>query len=538
MTRSLLAFVTALLVAGNAPVATAQSIETFAGNGDGTPSSTTAPALATSVPNVQDVAIAPNGTVYLVDGSRVRFIGSDGLLVTVPGTGPRFGPGGVSTNIQASDIAVDANGRVFVTDGSRFRVLEMSTSLAFNAVIGTGLPGSSGDGGPAVVAQLSGAVGIDFDAAGNLYVAEPNRIRKVTPAGIITTVVASNFGGPPGQYTMGNIAVDGNGTVYTWFPNPPLGLWRSTAAGAFERVNPSSSVIQRCVTGPVATQAVFGPPRSGRDGLIYIANDTCVSRLTPGGQLVNVAGSPFPDFAGESGPLSLARFRGITSLAFDASGRMYIGDAGNRRVRRATGIPPFSNSPPQANAGPDQTVVVGDSVSLAGGASSDPDGDTLQYAWTIDAKPPASNAALVNSATVLTLFTPDAAGDYAVRLEVSDGSATATDEVLVRAQTFVEFATAALAATQQSIALTPDGSLDAPGHRLALGNFLEQADAAIRSGNLQHARRKLNDALERFDGCYLRGVPDARGKGSDWIVECGYQTDPYFSLSSILTRMP
>lgn len=538
MKRSLCRSVAALWLAGMTPFAAAQTIETFAGNGNSAFSNATGPALTTSVPNVQDIAIAPDGTVYLVDTGRVRLIGADGQLVTVPGTGPRFGPGAVPTNIQAADIAIDTAGRVFVTDGSRFRVLELSTSFAFTTVVGNGASGYSGDGGPATAAQLSGVAGIDFDAAGNLYVAEPNRIRKVTPAGTISTVAASSFDGPPGQYAMANMAVDGNGTAYTWFANPPLGLWRSNAAGEFARVNPSASVIQRCVTGPAATQAVFGPPRSGRDGLIYIANDTCVSRLTPGGQLVNVAGSPFPGYAGDGGALSLARFQRITSLAFDASGRMYIGDAGNLRIRRATGIPPHANSPPQANAGPDQTVVVGDAVLLDGRASSDPDGDPLQYAWTLTEKPSTSTAALGNASSAQPEFITDVAGDYTIRLEVSDGIATATDDIAVHVQTFAEFATEAIAAARQSLALTPEPSLDAPGHRVALGNFLEQAGAAIQSGNLRLAGAKLTDALERVDGCFLRGAPDNHGQDSDWIIECGYQTDPYFWIGAILAHMP
>jgi PKD domain len=528
----------ALCLAAAGAVAGAQTIETFAGNGSSGPYIATGPALTTAVPNVQDVAIAPDGTVYLVDGARVRLIRANGNLETVPGTGPRFGPGGVATNLQAGDIAIDASGRVFVTDGSRFQVFEMSAALAFNPIIGLETPGYSGDGGPANVAQLSGVVGLDIDAAGNLYVAEPNRVRKVTPDGIISTAASSSFGGPPGQFRMTNMAVDGDGAAYTWFPNPPLGLWKSNAAGEFERVNPSASIIQRCVNGPVATQAVFGPPRSGPDGLIYIANDSCVSRLTPGGQLINVAGSAAPGTSIDPGPLAQARFQGITSLAFDASNRLYIGDARNFRVRRASGIPAFANSAPVANAGSDQQVVVGDVVTLDGRASADPDADALQYTWNFTAQPSGSATTLTHPSTAQPQFVADAAGDYAVRLEVSDGNATSTDDLSVSVQTFAEFASGALGAARQSLAATPTAALDAPGHHVALDNLLGQAAAAIEAGDLGLARQKLVDALERLDGCFLRGTPDSHGQGSDWIVDCGYQTDPYFWISSVLARLP
>lgn len=529
-----------LLLFSASGIADAQTIETFAGNGNavqGLPPDN-GPALTTPIANLQDVAIAPDGTVYFVDASRVRRVGLDGNIVTVPGTGPRFGPASNSANIAASDIAVSSTGRVFVTDGSRFRVLEMSPAFAFVPVAGTGAAGFSGDGGLAIAAQLSGATAIDVDAADNLYIADGNRIRRVSSAGIIATVAVSNFGGPPGQYPILNMAVSGNGTAYTYFQNPPTGLWKSTAAGDFVRVNPSASIIQRCVSTPVTTQAIFGPPRSGRDGLIYIANGTCVSRLTPGGLLVNIVGSPQGGFVGETGPASVARFQGINSLAFDAAGRLYIGDAGNYRIRRVTGLAPYANTPPLAASGPDQTVVQGDTVSLNGSASADPDGDTLQYAWTFTQQPSGSTAQLLSATVAQPQFTADKAGDYLIRLEVSDGQANASDDTTIHVQTVAEFALDALNATMQALALTPDSALDTPGHRNALNNDLGQATNDVVRGKWKQARQKIEKALARLDGCYLRGTPDGNGNGADWIVDCGYQTDPYFLLNSILVRMP
>lgn len=528
----------AVLTLGASQFASAQTIEPFAGNGQATLSNVSGPALTTPISNLQDVAVAPNGAVYLVDASRVRVIGTDGILVTVPGTGPRFGPGANQLNIQAADLAIDSTGRVFVTDGTRFRVLEMSPAFAFTPVVGTGSPGTFGDGGPATAAQLTGAVGIDFDAAGNLYVAEANRVRRVTPAGIISTVASSTFGGPPGQFAMTNMAVSGDGTVYTSINGGVSGLWRSNAAGGFDRVNPSSSILQRCLSGPAATQAVFGPPRSGPDGLIYIANDTCVSRLTSGGSLVNIAGTPQPGFAGEVGALADARFQGINSLAFDVSGRLYIGDARNFRIRRVTGIPGDTNSPPVANAGPDQTVVVGDTVAIDGRSSADPDGTPLQYAWRLSAQPAGSSATLNFATTSEAQLVPDLAGDYTVTLEVSDGELSATDDVNIHVQSLAEFALEAVDSATQAVALTPSSAFDAPGHQTALQNFLSQAADAVIAGNWNLVRHKAEAALQRVDGCHLRGAPDGNGGGSDWIVECGYQTDPYFWLSTLLSRIP
>ena len=92
------------------------------------------------------------------------------------------------------------------------------------------------------------------------------------------------------------------------------------------------------------------------------------------------------------------------------------------------------NQPPLANAGPDQTVAQGAAVTLDGSASSDPDGDTLTYVWTLMSKPAGSTAALTGAGTVAPQFTADLAGVYVIRLVVNDGSASsAPDQVSVTA---------------------------------------------------------------------------------------------------------
>jgi hypothetical protein len=92
------------------------------------------------------------------------------------------------------------------------------------------------------------------------------------------------------------------------------------------------------------------------------------------------------------------------------------------------------NDGPVANAGPDQTVGVGDRVVLNGSASYDPDADPLSFQWRFTAAPAGSNAYLDADTTALPQFTADLAGVYVVQLEVSDGLATSTpDQVTITA---------------------------------------------------------------------------------------------------------
>ncbi|EXI66571.1 MAG: Cell wall-associated polypeptide CWBP200 [Candidatus Accumulibacter adjunctus] len=89
------------------------------------------------------------------------------------------------------------------------------------------------------------------------------------------------------------------------------------------------------------------------------------------------------------------------------------------------------NQAPFANAGPDQTVKVGDPVVLSGAASSDPDGDPLRYTWTFSSRPPASLASLLDAATVAPRFTADKPGQYLIQLIVSDGKLNSLPDTVI-----------------------------------------------------------------------------------------------------------
>jgi hypothetical protein len=86
------------------------------------------------------------------------------------------------------------------------------------------------------------------------------------------------------------------------------------------------------------------------------------------------------------------------------------------------------NGAPTANAGPNQTVDVGETVYLDGSDSSDPDGDALQFAWTLATRPGGSSASLNSSTSATPRFTADVAGTYQVTLTVSDGTSTSSED--------------------------------------------------------------------------------------------------------------
>lgn len=97
------------------------------------------------------------------------------------------------------------------------------------------------------------------------------------------------------------------------------------------------------------------------------------------------------------------------------------------------------NTPPTADAGADQEVTLGETAQL-NGTGTDADGDALTYAWSITSAPSGSTAAIMNASSASAQLTPDVAGDYTLTLQVSDGTDTATDDVVITAALDTELA--------------------------------------------------------------------------------------------------
>ena len=151
------------------------------------------------------------------------------MIATVAGGGAEDpGDGGPATEAALSHpsyVAVDTAGNLYVSDFLANRVRKVDPEGVITTVAGTGAAGFSGDGGPAIAAELSFPTGIAFDGDGNLYLsdADNNRVRKVDPAGVITTVAgtgAPGFSGDGGPATAAELdapaglAVSADGRLY------------------------------------------------------------------------------------------------------------------------------------------------------------------------------------------------------------------------------------------------------------------------------------------------------------------------------------
>ncbi|HYB61284.1 MAG TPA: NHL repeat-containing protein [Methylomirabilota bacterium] len=184
------------------------TISTVAGNGTPGYSGDGGPATDAQLNAPIGIAVDAANNLYIADygNERVRKVGSDGIISTVAGKGLGDGhcqtppaDGGPATSGQLcglGTVAVDMKGNVYISDSGNQRVRKVSHGV-ISTVAGNGTAGYSGDGGPAVRAQLNFPDGIAVDSLGNLYIADSAnmRIRKVAPDGIISTVAGNGVGG-------------------------------------------------------------------------------------------------------------------------------------------------------------------------------------------------------------------------------------------------------------------------------------------------------------------------------------------------------
>jgi sugar lactone lactonase YvrE len=165
-------------------------ITTIAGTGLQGFSGDGAPATKAMLSGPVAVAVDRVGNLFISDAHTdcVRRVARDGTITTIAG-GPD--PQGTAAFRVPAGLAIDPTGNLFVADQNRHRIRKVSSDGKVTTVAGTSQRGFSGDGGPAVKAQLRYPTAVAVDRGGNLFVADSGngRVRKVTPDGGIQTIV-------------------------------------------------------------------------------------------------------------------------------------------------------------------------------------------------------------------------------------------------------------------------------------------------------------------------------------------------------------
>ena len=305
------------------------------------------------------------GNVYIADygNSRVRRVNSAGVIATVAGNGSSgfAGDGGLATSagMRPTAVAVDTTGSLFIVDYNNSRVRKLSPSGTITTVAGNGTHGFGGDGGPATAASMT-PNGLAIDPFGNLFIVDSDngRIRKVNPAGIISTVAGdgtNGFGGDGGPATQAalahpdGVAVDNSGNIFIadWGNSR---IRRVFPSGIITTIAGSSSYGFAGDNGPATAAQLFGPEGVALDanGYVYIA-DTLNNRIrvvTAGGVITTAAGNGTAifdlngavsgGFSGDGGPAAVAQLQNPSAVAADSAGNLFIADSYNARVRKVT----------------------------------------------------------------------------------------------------------------------------------------------------------------------------------------------------------
>ncbi len=273
---------------------------------------------------------------------------SEGSISTLVGNGDReFGTG---EGLDPFGMATDSAGNIYIADLFNHRVRKIAPDGVMTTVAGSGQQGFDGDSGPAIDARLNYPHDVAIDAAGNLYIADlaNNRIRKVAPDGIITTVVGTGdggFGGDGGPATRANIwgpkgvAVDSTGNIYIAdFDNglarkvDTNGIITTVAGGGADKASssgagvPATSVNFTWLTDIEVDDA----------GNLYLADEAVsqIYKVDTSGMITILAGTDEKEFSGDGGPAASASLSGSKRIALDGLGNLYISDSSNSRVRK------------------------------------------------------------------------------------------------------------------------------------------------------------------------------------------------------------
>jgi PKD repeat protein len=285
------------------------------------------------------LAVDSAGNVYVADSTNntIRKITAAGVVTTLAGTagssGNTNGTGTAAKFNEPFAVAVDSVGNVFVADTNNNAIRKITP-----AGVVTTLAGGSGSGttdGTGAAAKFHEPRAIAIDSSGTLFVAdyENHMVRKVTSAGVVTTLA----GGPD---VSGN--TDGQGTAARFMALQGIAL--DGAGNVYVTESGNRDVRKITASGLVTTLASgtgkFGEPRGvavDSSGNLFVGDYSAnvVRKVTSTGTVSTYAGTA-PTPGSSDGTISTALFNGPSGVAIDTAGNLYVADTLNNTVRKIT----------------------------------------------------------------------------------------------------------------------------------------------------------------------------------------------------------
>jgi len=298
------------------------------------------------------VAVDGAGNVYVADlfTGTIRKVTADGVVTTLAGSantsGSADGTGAAARFAGPIDLAVDSTGTVYVADQGNCEIRKVTAAGAVTTLAGAASVSGSADGTGAAT-RFYNPLGVAADGAGNVYVADQSNatIRKVTPTGDVTTLAgtagmagsmdrtgaAARFNNPAG------VAVDGAGNIYVAEVSNST-IRKVTAAGVVTTLAGTAGMTGSA-DGTGAAARFVSPPGVAADGAgnLYVADEGnhTIRMVTAAGVVTTLAGA-----AGMTGSAdgtgAAARFNHPVAVAVDGAGNLYVADQGNSTIRKVT----------------------------------------------------------------------------------------------------------------------------------------------------------------------------------------------------------
>jgi sugar lactone lactonase YvrE len=287
------------------------------------------------------VAVDALGNIYVADtyNQKISKINTAGVITTLAGSGSIGATDNMGTAASFNfpkSIAVDVYGNVYVADTNNNKIRKITAAGVVTTFAGSSSFGSSDGTGAAASFKLP--EGLTIDSNGNLYVADTgnNKIRKITAAGVVTTLAgAGSYGSTDGAgaaasfFAPTGVAIDVSGNVYV----ADFGsrkIRKITAGGVVSTIAGSGSYGS--TDGAGAAASISGPRYIAVDasGNLFVTDyvNNKIRKITATGIVTTLAGTTG----------STRFFNSIAGLAIDSSGILYVADTGNNKIRKVSSI--------------------------------------------------------------------------------------------------------------------------------------------------------------------------------------------------------
>lgn len=355
-----------------------QTVSTLAGSGS--PGNIDASGIFASFSTPIAICNDASGNIFVSDfnNHKIRKITSSGVTTTFAGSGIAGGTNATGTAASFTNpygICEDAFDNIYVTEYFNHRIRKITPTGVVTTFAGSGTPGSANGTGTA--ASFKNPAGICTDASGNIYVADAgnNKIRKITPIGVVSdfagsgaigsidaTGISASFSNPL------DICIDAFGNLYIIDTNNQK-IRKITSSGIVTTL--AGSGAPGNANGAGASASFLNPESICIDafGDLYIADtgNHKIRKCTSTGVVSDYSGTGV--YGNLDGPLLTATFSDPEGIGMDAFGNLYISDSNNHKIRMvAACVAPIAptNTTPASN----QTICYGSSTTLSASSGS------------------------------------------------------------------------------------------------------------------------------------------------------------------------